>query len=743
MTYYYFDTKNQKEGDKASNKGQFKKALGFYKNGLLALRQMSAQRRFESTAAYLDEFAFVLRDIVLAISDQIGQKIDEAKDTDVFDYAQVTTLWKELSEHFSEMEAVLNNLKLQSFLEKQLVTLKKVKKLHSHLANICEDVSDVLVEQMDQLDVPATSQQIEDAIEWLNRAIDFRKKAKLPIDASIHLGYLNLLESGFNALKDPSYLDRINQYLQDSGVLSLELEPQEEYELLSYQLLMAVHGRSNDNSLSAKLIAKFKELNSQHKGIDVNELIIENINELIFQLLPSHAITNDDDLPISLVFRSEEKVVENSSTASTPYNSDDEWVDNQGQITDADNSDEEVSIPVESFAAHPAANEETLSSPRQQTPVFFGSSSDDESSPILRRRGKKNPRRIDDDEVSNDEATQSVSSQKTSSTINNSSDDEQPLIFKRRKSSRRIEDDENEVSNSPVVNFVNHSQNTVQPSSGQQVSSMQDDSSDKPPMTLIKRKLNPSHSNLQRASTNLSQLDPSEVLDLLCMKEFTGLPTLSEVLKLIAEQQPLGSTQSQPEQPLPVTNRGFFSNNNNDNTVVVSNIDAVVGVFNQLATKYQGAEFFANILSLVADYYLRNKMKFSFDCKSICTNLYEAAQTLSPNHAPANAGLKELAESIDWVSKAQKRPTQLTNHSFLKVTKGQEIAIFRNAFQAHIASLSELNPTVQKQNDILGQMMSFVANRVLNFNLAKSKSQEVADLLNGYLSNQSSINSYQ
>lgn len=269
---YYFNTRQQIQGDEAYNEKNFELALVHYKKAFSILNQIASQRNFKPTKPFYDELAYVLNEIITTKADYIMSSLDNP-----LNYKQVKNLWKEIPNLLHEMLTVYEKIR---FFELRETQKGKINLTYKALANCCEAISDTLIDSVDEgrNEIPAF-EQINAAFTWLTQAVNYRKKAHLPIAIEVHIGYLNLLERMYKESLDKQFLTKITTYIQENSLRQKELLPIQELEILSYQLLVATEHK--DQNSVTKYEKQYNKLIANSEPIDHDSLIIEDIHKLL------------------------------------------------------------------------------------------------------------------------------------------------------------------------------------------------------------------------------------------------------------------------------------------------------------------------------------------------------------------------------------------------------------------------------------------------------------------------------
>ncbi|WP_131782409.1 hypothetical protein [Legionella gresilensis] len=266
---YYFNTPDQISGDEAYNELNFAEALIHYKRALQTLNQLASQRNFKRSNDYRYAFTYVIGEIIQTSCDAIKEIIEEQE---TFKLDSIKDLWTEIPGLINELESVFNEM---GDTGKDNIR-ERIASHYKLLAEVCDSISEGLSDGLD--DESLNERDVLSALSWLNKSITYLKRANLPIQTDLHLGYLNLLEKAYKFSSDKNFLLQITQYIINNKLLDLPFTSTQTLEMLSYQLLVAIE--SNDPNSAKQLIEKFEEV-SLNSDIDKDNYIIEDIQNLI------------------------------------------------------------------------------------------------------------------------------------------------------------------------------------------------------------------------------------------------------------------------------------------------------------------------------------------------------------------------------------------------------------------------------------------------------------------------------
>ena len=251
---YYFNTENRINGDKAFTEEDYELALKHYEKAQFQLSCQFTDRKAILGENFYDAFAYVLCEIIITKC-MIIQSARKADD------------WSTIPALLNEMTESLNAIKYSKSLQTNKI---KLDKLYRILSKTCEGISDDLFDEYET----AEKGDFKDAIQWMERAIDYRLKTTKPLKLEMHLGYLNLLQTQFKITGEVGYLDTIDAYFKTHNLLDLKdyKSTENHLELLGYMVF-------NFNHRDGKIPYVMDELPEQKlsRKRDREELPEENI----------------------------------------------------------------------------------------------------------------------------------------------------------------------------------------------------------------------------------------------------------------------------------------------------------------------------------------------------------------------------------------------------------------------------------------------------------------------------------
>lgn len=278
---FYFDTPDQKLGDAAFNAGDYDTALQHYVRGLETLtRQISPNDRSTLPEIYDSQFfkelAFVQNEILITrvqIVSNIFSKLEDTINAD--NLKSITTHWQEIRGALDELATIYEKRNKQN-------ELQKLNELYVDVADICEDMSDLVSDILEEDNEDITlllDPTLLNPLTLMSKAIELRNKAQEPIEVSCHLGYLNLLELEYKTTKNLTYINAMKKHINEAKLLTLDLSqsPIEELELLSYAIRIAKVKSQNFSALSERCKTIYNTLPEQDK----DNTIIDDLNKLI------------------------------------------------------------------------------------------------------------------------------------------------------------------------------------------------------------------------------------------------------------------------------------------------------------------------------------------------------------------------------------------------------------------------------------------------------------------------------
>ncbi|MCW8398052.1 hypothetical protein OQJ26_04505 [Legionella sp. PATHC038] len=289
---FYFNTFRQQQGDAAYNEQKYEEAYKHYSEALKTLQLHAASNGSRHNDFY-DALVYVLSEIVHTKLMLIRREVDN------LNFDAVDHYWDDIPGMLHEMELVykehLTGLS-QSNSNKDHVVLR----VNELLAIVCEEVSDALVDQLDEQNQKTLIDSqgvLSKAVQWMNRAIDFQIKIEGNPNLSSSLGYLNLLEQQYKETGNRDSLRMMSEYIDRQKLLALTIESAlEKLELLSYVATIALANGENVDALTYECQTLYTKLEEEEK----ENPILDDLRALI-QLIPQEEeeIEYDDKLNAS------------------------------------------------------------------------------------------------------------------------------------------------------------------------------------------------------------------------------------------------------------------------------------------------------------------------------------------------------------------------------------------------------------------------------------------------------------
>lgn len=283
---FYFNTFRQEQGDAAYNEQKYEEAYKHYSEALKTLQLHAASNGSRHNDFY-DALVYVLSEIVHTKLMLIRREVDK------LNFDAVAHYWDDIPSMLHEMELVykehLTGLSQSNSNKDHVVT-----RVNELLATVCEEVSDALVDQLDeqnQKTVIDSQGVLSKAVQWMNRAIDFQIKIEGNPNLSSSLGYLNLLEQQYKETGNRDSLRMMSEYIDRQKLLALTIESAlEKLELLSYVATIALANGQNVDALTHECQTLYTKLEEEEK----ENPILDDLRALI-QLIPQEEEENEYD----------------------------------------------------------------------------------------------------------------------------------------------------------------------------------------------------------------------------------------------------------------------------------------------------------------------------------------------------------------------------------------------------------------------------------------------------------------
>lgn len=188
---------------------------------------------------------------------------------------------------------VLHNTLAQYFGGISRNSTERLTEVFGSLAETAEKISDAISDYADseQYWVRKDKAYMK-AVMWLQRAQKYQLKANSSLDTGknnkktsniirteLHLGCLNLMERAYYCNHDETYLLEITKYISDNRLHGLNLTSEEQLELLSYELLVAVE--ESDEEAIHILSQYYEAILINNPDFDENCSLIQDIKKLL------------------------------------------------------------------------------------------------------------------------------------------------------------------------------------------------------------------------------------------------------------------------------------------------------------------------------------------------------------------------------------------------------------------------------------------------------------------------------
>ncbi|MDR3504060.1 MAG: hypothetical protein P4L79_15935 [Legionella sp.] len=285
----YLAKKELEAANAAYQLGNYSDALTNYENAITKLRELGAQKGFSPTKFYYDELAYTHSQIIKCISQTVQALIAESPN---IDYALIQLHMRKARSNRKDF-LVLHNTLAQYFGGISRNSTERLTEVFDSLAVAAEKISDAISDYADsEKDWAGRDKAYMKAVMWLKRAQKYQLKANssLEIEQSnnktrslvrteLHLGCLNLMERAYYCNHDETYLLEITKYISDNRLHGLNLTSEDQLELLSYELLVAVE--ENDEEAIHILSQYYDEILINDPDFDENCFLIQDIKNLL------------------------------------------------------------------------------------------------------------------------------------------------------------------------------------------------------------------------------------------------------------------------------------------------------------------------------------------------------------------------------------------------------------------------------------------------------------------------------
>ncbi|WP_058515107.1 hypothetical protein [Legionella santicrucis] len=212
--------------------------------------------------------------------------------------------------------------------------------------------------------------------------------------------------------------------------------------------------------------------------------------------------------------------------------------------------------------------------------------------------------------------------------------------------------------------------------------------------------------------------------------------TISQQLHTVAPHfNPLVPTSS-PSSNFSMSNKAtFFAPPSTPNTLTIlpqrNPTDAFVKVMQEISNHYRDPKFLANLLSLIGDFYYKSRSLPFKNIPLISFEIYETVLLLDRQHSIAHARLCEIynrSHSNKRMIDEHRHYTGATKYS--SSTQGSFISIFNTAIEENMIQIETfLSINNEKQENVVNDLVLFVANNMVEKNIAGGKSQLIADFI--------------
>ncbi|WP_133135195.1 hypothetical protein [Legionella rowbothamii] len=287
----YLAKKELDAANAAYQLGNYSDALANYENAITKLRELGAQKGFFPTKFYYDELAYTHSQIIKCISQIVQALIAESPNT-LQNYDLIQFNMRKARSNRKDF-LVLHNTLAQYFGGISRNSTERLTEVFGSLAETAEKISDAISDYADseQYWVRKDKAYMK-AVMWLQRAQKYQLKANSSLDTGknnkktsniirteLHLGCLNLMERAYYCNHDETYLLEITKYISDNRLHGLNLTSEEQLELLSYELLVAVE--ESDEEAIHILSQYYEAILINNPDFDENCSLIQDIKKLL------------------------------------------------------------------------------------------------------------------------------------------------------------------------------------------------------------------------------------------------------------------------------------------------------------------------------------------------------------------------------------------------------------------------------------------------------------------------------
>ncbi|MFJ1267582.1 hypothetical protein ACD661_03305 [Legionella lytica] len=244
----YLAKKELDTANAAYQQGNYQEALISYEEAIKQLYDIGSQSGFSPTKAYYEALAYSHSQIIKCVTQIVDTLIAESPE-DLPDYQ---SLMRKARHHRKDF-LVAHNTLAECFGGFSRNATERLTDVFNSLAKTAEKISDAISDFADRYnDWPGRDKGYMKAVMWLQRAQKYQLKANRAVEnknsvrTELHLGCLNLMERAYYCKNDETYLNKISTYISENRLHGLGLDIDEQLELLSYELLVAVEDNDED-----------------------------------------------------------------------------------------------------------------------------------------------------------------------------------------------------------------------------------------------------------------------------------------------------------------------------------------------------------------------------------------------------------------------------------------------------------------------------------------------------------------
>ncbi len=273
MKYNFFESQEERNGNKAFYATQFDKALIQYNTAKEKLIALTSQKNFKIDKNYQDNLAFVLGEIIITTA-----KIALSKSEKKLNNDELTQIWEPISALCEEMNSLYKKISRNT----KIVTDKnRIHNVYQLIAQDCKEISETFIQSIKKSH-SSSSKKITQALGWFSKAAEYLSKAGDTADLELHLSYLALLETGFEYTEDLRFLVKMQVHITDNSLHQSESASLEQkLQVLYYQFLATTN---NKNENVSKFEKQYKALIQKSRKIDKDNLFVLKFEQLIENL---------------------------------------------------------------------------------------------------------------------------------------------------------------------------------------------------------------------------------------------------------------------------------------------------------------------------------------------------------------------------------------------------------------------------------------------------------------------------